>query len=773
MARKQKSPAADSLDELMGTSEAAAELGVSPATLRRWLADGRIEAVKVGRQWRFRRADLKSVVDVQSREDALAPTPASPSSGLVDRCLSQLDTMLAERMGDEGTAKRQVEAIEEEAAGCVTDSDPHGRAILARLLVNAVASRSSDLHFEPTAAGGDVRQRVDGVLSDVALLPRQLMVATIKECLRWTDLLPDERHRPQDGRFDLEIEGRTVDFRVSTVPACQGVAVVLRLLDRGAALFPLADLGFEPDQLEQYRRIIHRPNGLILIAGPAHCGKTTTIYASLLELADRTKKIMSAEDPVEYDLEGVVQTQIHPDVGRGFSQLTMAMLRQAADVIYVGEVRDADVGERVCKAALAGPLVFSTVPSNDAIDAIARLIDLGVTPSQLGASTIAVLSQRLVRKVCESCRIECRPRAKDLDALGLTGSERERSFFRGRGCAQCNNTGYRGRSAVYEIVRPTRDVQQAVASGNAERVQRVVRAAGTRWVRDVALGKLFQGETSIEELLRQPCFLDDPTRWQAWGGHRGRATPSPRGPSTFPVPDMAKVRDPAGVELSLILAQTIADEATRLRFALDQEMRCVCQYEINGKWYSMADPGGEMKGRIDDDAVFQSLGRRLARAVSSRRTSLEVGHLVRLVPGQSDRYGLPCRDLGLEHATGLGGTFRVTDYDPCRALVLEVVETQRFRLVELRRAGKPKALGFEFECFGCGRIAVHEASEPHRPDDWQELRLSGVPHDFCEQCKHQFTYGKNRTHPEQISKSMVWLLETRRGLTVGEGRGTS
>jgi len=691
----------------------------------------------------------------------------------VDPYLSQLDAMLAERMGDGSAAKRQVEAIEEEAAGRVTDSHPQGRAILARLLVNAVASRSSDLHLEPTAAGGDVRQRVDGVLSDVALLPQQLMVATIKECLRWTDLLPDERHRPQDGRFELEIEGRTVDFRVSTIPACQGVAIVLRLLDRGVALLPLADLGFEPDQLEQFRRAIHQPNGLILIAGPARCGKTTTVYASLLELADRTKKIMSAEDPVEYDLKGVVQTQIHPDVGRGFSQLTMAMLRHAADVIYVGEVRDADVGERVFKAALAGPLVFSTVPSSDAIDAIARLIDMGVTPSQLGGSAIAVLSQRLVRKVCGNCRIECRPEASDLDALGLTGAERERSFFRGRGCAQCRNTGYRGRSAVYEIVKPTRDVQQAVASGDIKSVRRVVQAAGTRRVRDVALGKLFQGETSIEELLRQPCFLDDPSSWQALGGHRGRATPSPRGPSTFPVPDMAKVHDPAGVVLSLILAQTINDEAPRLRFALDQDMRCVCQYEINGKWYSMEDPGEAMKGRIDDDAVFQSLCRRLARAVSSRRTSLAVGHLVRLVPGQSERYGLPCRDLGLEHATGVGGTFRVTDYEPRRALVLEVVETQRFRLVELRRAGRPKALGFEFECFGCGRTAVHEATEPHRPDDWQELCLSGEPHEFCEQCKHQFTYGRDRTHPEQISKHMVWLLETRRGLVVAEAQPTS
>lgn len=509
MAHKDKPTRAQAGDggppmELVGTTEAARILGVTPSTLRRWIREGRIESRRVGKKWRVRRSDLGKVVQVREAGPVappVAPAVARKSEEAIDALLKKI-----------GLTKSQItkltKGVESEVSARLDDSDPEARRLLAKYLLYAVHAVSSDLHVEPMAGSVKVRFRVDGCLYEAPPLPRELARPLLDEIMRWSGLSLSERRRPQDGRFLLEVGGRDIDFRISTMPTIHGNVAAMRLLDRRVMLTPIDRLGFEPEQLERYRDIIHRPNGLILVAGPTGTGKTTTLYASLSELNDPSRKILTAEDPVEYALDGIDQSPIDESIGFGFGQAARSMLRQAPNIMFIGEIRGTETGQLLCQAALTGHLVFSTLHTGDAVSAITRLLDIGVKPVLLSSALLCVVAQRLVRLICPHCKTQHRPKAGDLDVLGLKGKDRRRTFYHGKGCKRCNLTGYRGRTAIYELLELGREVGAAIMNQQRGRLLDAARSAGYRPMREVALDKLFRGETTIEEVVRETCIPD-------------------------------------------------------------------------------------------------------------------------------------------------------------------------------------------------------------------------------------------------------------------------
>ncbi len=491
---------------LLGTAQAAEELGVSPSTLRRWLKEGRLQGRKVGKRWRFERSELGSVVDLNVQEPARAAAP--PTQSVVERCDRQLDSLLLEGGLGQGKLAEAVADLDAQVDAYAKGSDPAARHLMAKLLLHAVRSAASDLHIEPMGQRAKVRQRIDGALAQVLELPNELAPSLSDELKRWTCLDLGVRRVPQDGRAVLSVEGREVDLRISTMPSLYGQTVALRILDRHVVLLDVAHLGFEPAALERYQRILRRPNGLILVAGPTGCGKTTTIYASLRALNTPDRKIMTAEDPVEYTFDGITQTPIDEASGLGFARAARTMLRQAPNVMFIGEVRDPEVAQLVVSASLTGHLVFTAIHASDALAASTRLIQMGVKPFLVSSAFQCALAQRLVRLNCPECSAPYVPKPEELDALGLKEDDRGRTFHRGRGCARCHQLGFRGRAAVYELLEFTRGVRDALTEGSVECLAEAARASGWRTLREVALDKLFRGETTIEEVLRETCFED-------------------------------------------------------------------------------------------------------------------------------------------------------------------------------------------------------------------------------------------------------------------------
>jgi len=487
--------------ELIGTAAAAGELGVSNATLRRWLKEGRIKGHKIGKQWKFRRSDLATVIRVQDDR----PADEAPA---VDRQTARewegrIDALLLERGLSKRTIAALTSAIESEARPQGESRGSGASRLLAKILINTVRCASSEVHFEPMARCLKIRQRLDGVLMETVELPRELSPLLIREVKHWAQLDLNERRRPQCGRIALPVEGREIDFRVSTVPATNGEAIALRVLDRGA-LLPIDRLGLDPEQLERYRRIIHRPPGLVLVTGPAGCGKTTTLYATLRELNDASRKIMTAEDPVEYELDGIVQAQINPEIAVGYREMAFSMLQQGADVMLVGEVRDGELAEVLCRAAMTGHLVFAALHSPDAPSALTHLLDLGVDPLLVSSSVQAVLAQRLVRRICGDCKETAKYGADELaqaglDPEGLAGA----ALYRGAGCVQCTHTGYRGRIGIFQLLESGPRVHEAVyRRESTQRIRDQAVLGGTQAFVDHGKRKVLEGVTTVEELAR-------------------------------------------------------------------------------------------------------------------------------------------------------------------------------------------------------------------------------------------------------------------------------
>jgi general secretion pathway protein E len=370
------------------------------------------------------------------------------------------------------------------------------------LIENAITAEASDIHIEPFEDTLRIRYRIDGILYDQEAPPRRLQAAVTSRIKIMAEMNIAERRLPQDGRIRVNLHGARVDIRVSTIPTVHGESIVMRLLQRSSVFLPLDKLGFPADTLTRFESLIKRPHGIILVTGPTGSGKTTTLYAALDKINSPDRKIITIEDPVEYQLKGVNQIPVKPKIGLTFATGLRHIVRQDPDVILVGEIRDLETAEIAIQASLTGHLVFSTLHTNDAPAAITRLQDMGVEPYLVASVLEAVLAQRLVRRICIACRVADTPSAADLDALGVTAGPNTR-LFRGKGCEECRGTGYRGRSGIYELFVISEDVRSLILRRASSRdIRRAAIEGGMRTLRQDGWAKACQGLTTVEEVLR-------------------------------------------------------------------------------------------------------------------------------------------------------------------------------------------------------------------------------------------------------------------------------
>ncbi len=376
---------------------------------------------------------------------------------------------------------------------------------LVNLVINrAVEQRASDIHIEPFEQELKIRYRIDGVLHDVETPPRRLQAAIVSRVKIMAKLNIAERRLPQDGRIKLRIMGREIDLRVSTLPTLYGESVVMRILDRSGIVLDLAQLGFEPDTLGPFNQLIVRPYGMVLVTGPTGSGKTTTLYAALEKINSPEKKIITIEDPVEYQLNGVNQIHVRSQIGLSFANGLRSIVRQDPDVIMVGEIRDAETAEIAIQAALTGHLVFSTLHTNDAAGAVARLLEMGVEDYLLASSLLGVLAQRLVRRVCANCRVPADPGVETLSDLATKDTRSHGTVYEARGCEECAGTGYRGRCGIYELLVVGDQVRDLILKrASADMIKQEAVRRGMRTLREDGWLKVRQeGVTTVAELLR-------------------------------------------------------------------------------------------------------------------------------------------------------------------------------------------------------------------------------------------------------------------------------
>lgn len=377
--------------------------------------------------------------------------------------------------------------------------------LLDLILLQAVKDKASDIHFEPFEDKFLIRYRVDGILYEISPPPKRLNLALSSRIKVMANLDIAERRLPQDGRISTQIGDRSVDLRVSTLPTVFGESIVIRVLDKGIVALTLDRLGFAPDTLQKLKDLIHRPSGIILVTGPTGCGKTTTLYSCLKEINKPDFKILTAEDPVEYDIPGIIQIPISPKMGLTFAISLRSMLRQDPDIVMVGEARDLETARIAIQASLTGHLVFSTLHTNDATGAITRLMDMGVEPYLITSSVKAVIAQRLIRTICPKCKETYKP-AEDLVAeLGLSSRDVEgKKFFRGKGCEDCHNTGYKGRTAIAELFVMSDPIKALALERTPTSVLRQkAQELGMRTLREDGLSKIYNGITTIEEVTRE------------------------------------------------------------------------------------------------------------------------------------------------------------------------------------------------------------------------------------------------------------------------------
>jgi general secretion pathway protein E len=370
------------------------------------------------------------------------------------------------------------------------------------LIEEAVASEASDIHIEPSEDTLRVRYRIDGILYDLEAPPRRLQAAVTSRIKLMAELNIAERRLPQDGRIRMTLNTRRVDIRVSSVPTIHGESIVMRLLDRSSVFMPFDKLGFARDTSATFDRLINQPNRIVLVTGPTGSGKTTTLYAALDKINAPEKKIITIEDPVEYQLKGVNQIAVRPKIGLTFSSGLRSIVRQDPDVIMVGEIRDLETAEISVHAALTGHLVFSTLHTNDAPGAITRLQDMGVEPYLLASVLSGVLAQRLVRRICQSCRVPHAPDPADLLAIGVTDSGGA-ELYRGEGCDACRKTGYKGRVGIYELFVLSEEIRSLILrKAPTSEIRRAAMDGGMLTLREDGWRKARAGQTTVEEILR-------------------------------------------------------------------------------------------------------------------------------------------------------------------------------------------------------------------------------------------------------------------------------
>ncbi len=375
--------------------------------------------------------------------------------------------------------------------------------VVDRMLIDAVLEKASDIHVEPREDKLVIRCRIDGILSEVATYPHAMHKGVVSRIKILSSLDISERQKPQDGRVKIKIEGNEIDIRVSTLPTIYGEKAVLRLLNKNAVSLNLEDLNMSEKNLETLRQLIEEPYGIILVTGPTGSGKTTTLYAALNEINSVEDNIVTVEDPVEYQLPLINQIQINTKKDLTFANALRSILRQDPDIIMIGEIRDPETASIAAESALTGHLVLSTLHTNDAASSITRLIDMGVEPFLIAPSLLGIVAQRLVRKICRKCSEEFTPSKRELDILGLGASMDGVKFHRGAGCVDCKQTGYSGRTGIYEIMVIDSKIRELITTrGSTEMMRQQALKSGFKDMRFDGIRKVLAGITTVEELLR-------------------------------------------------------------------------------------------------------------------------------------------------------------------------------------------------------------------------------------------------------------------------------
>ena len=426
----------------------------------------------------------------------------SAGSESVESIVADMETDKA--LADAASAVSGDGPIDLTSVEALADSAPV-RKLLNMVLLMAIKDKASDLHFEPFEDEFRIRIKADGVLYEMVPPPRHLAFAITTRIKVMANLDIAERRLPQDGRIELNVGGHPVDLRISVLPTMFGESVVMRVLDRSVISLDLQKTGMGEDILRQFREVINKPNGIVLVTGPTGSGKTTTLYAALSELNKVSDKIITTEDPVEYDIDGLVQVPIDPTIGNTFANCLRSILRQDPDKILVGEIRDVETAEIAVQASLTGHTVFSTLHTNDAPSSITRLRDMGIPAFLITATLEGVLAQRLVRRVCSKCAEEVMPTAEMLADLELSTADTEgKKFYRGRGCENCNRTGYRGRVGLFEMMPIDDDTRDLIMSNASTDVLRAnAKNRGMVTLRDAGLQAVFAGTTTAEEVIRE------------------------------------------------------------------------------------------------------------------------------------------------------------------------------------------------------------------------------------------------------------------------------
>ena len=417
-----------------------------------------------------------------------------------------INELIGEIQGDRFLAEFEGrnESIDLDELKELSESNPI-KKLLNLVLLQAIRDKASDIHFEPFENEYKMRYRIDGVLYEMIPPPKHIAAALSSRIKVMANLDIAERRLPQDGRISLTVQGNPVDLRVSVLPTMFGESVVLRVLDRTQVSLDLEKLGLRQDNLKVVRQLIRKPNGILIVTGPTGCGKTTTLYAAMRELNSLETKLITTEDPVEYDIDGIIQVQIKPDIGLTFAKCLRHILRQDPDIILVGEIRDLETAEIAAQASLTGHLVFTTLHTNDAPSSIARLLDLGVEPFLVTATLEGIVAQRLIRKICENCKTPYQPTEVQLAELALTPEDiKGKNLYYGRGCDKCNNTGYRGRIAIFEIMKFNDEIRDLIMNQASTSVLRAAaQKAGMRLLRENGLAALYDGITSIDEIAKE------------------------------------------------------------------------------------------------------------------------------------------------------------------------------------------------------------------------------------------------------------------------------
>jgi len=444
--------------------------------------------------------DLRVLFGVPARAFLVSPAELRKATNAAYDKASRTASAVLEEVGDDDDDLGNDLQLGEDLL-----DDPNQAPIIRfvnSLLTQAIKEGASDIHIEPFEKDLAVRFRTDGVLAEVVRPPPRLQASIVSRVKIMAGLNIAEKRIPQDGRIRTRMAGREVDIRVSTMPVRHGERVVMRILEKGT-VFSLDAVGMGSHESGGFRKLIRMPHGIILVSGPTGSGKTTTLYSALSEINSPDKNILTIEDPIEYELRGIGQTQVNPKIGLTFASVLRAHLRQDPDIILVGETRDKETAENAIQASLTGHLVFSTIHTNDAATAFTRLIDMGIEPFLVASSLIAILAQRLVRTLCLHCKEEYHPTAAELRDVGLDPDAFTGTMWKGVGCEQCGHKGYRGRTGIYELLAVSEEVRQTVTGGaDAGQIKRVAIDQGLRTLRDDGLRKAMEGITSLDEVLR-------------------------------------------------------------------------------------------------------------------------------------------------------------------------------------------------------------------------------------------------------------------------------